>query len=680
MTVAVAHTPAPAHDKFVPVETPDSFEDGQQQQQSNSGSKGTASTVPPSSVLTKSGSVTRIRGVGLTDFEVTLAGTVGYLAIGTRMHGYLAAFRAIRPLVVQLLMLSPRKAYSTFKVFSRLQRLCQTPYLPDLTKGTVIDPTSNTADAELITRLSRYLKFAASVYPAEILMGHDLTSAIKLGKKAQVDQVVKSFYPKAKLLMSREKAEVKKPGFAMYSLECVKEIILTIQGSHTKSDWVTNIVCNPSEISGQHHGMKVAAMNLDVEIRDTLVTYLRNGRRDWKVTIVGHSLGGGTATLLAIRWINLLPEEYRHQVQAYSFGAPCVVSQKDAIRYKDQIYSIIYGRDIVSRLSFGTVRDLLVTLHGLSASWRVSGAGSLEDVHNTDNANNVFADDDDDEEDSESAASDAEVDLLDDEDDAIDIFGEHDEGASSETESTTSTSTPPIPSESYAPKMKGMDRRDLLRRDLTLVRLSLPIGFKELRRLVRQRAREMDERVNNIRVEPRKPGWFARLFRRNAAPKLTELSEKQVRAENMMLNDTLGRIMNIHESPENEMMMPAGSTILIVPKLHFLIAQKEPPVQPSKDGQCVLVRFEGKALVELLREPVWHADSIKDHSINCYFQGLDPLQLKSLPRHTAILSASQAAAQNKRKHAPVATAVSMKPGDLGSCCIKSTVTIKSIAA
>jgi len=70
--------------------------------------------------------------------------------------------------------------------------------------------------------------------------------------------------------------------------------------------------------------------------------------------VVGHSLGGGTATLLTI----LLRPVYPH-VQCISYGTPgSVLDSVSAMECRTFVTSVVLGYDIVCRLSFNTLVKL----------------------------------------------------------------------------------------------------------------------------------------------------------------------------------------------------------------------------------------------------------------------------------------------------------------------------------
>ncbi|KAI0366229.1 alpha/beta-hydrolase [Pilatotrama ljubarskyi] len=100
-----------------------------------------------------------------------------------------------------------------------------------------------------------------------------------------------------------------------------------------------------------------------VAVRDAL-----RKNKGYSLILCGHSLGAGVAGLLALMWAS--PETrlthrasglpINREVAAYCFAPPCLVSPRLSAKAAASglITSFVYGHDIVSRLSLGSVRDL----------------------------------------------------------------------------------------------------------------------------------------------------------------------------------------------------------------------------------------------------------------------------------------------------------------------------------
>ncbi|KAI0772559.1 alpha/beta-hydrolase [Trametes elegans] len=115
-----------------------------------------------------------------------------------------------------------------------------------------------------------------------------------------------------------------------------------------------------------------------VAVRDAL-----RKNKGYSLVLCGHSLGAGVAGLLALMWASPstrlthrasgLP--VNRQVTAYCFAPPCLVSPRLSAKAgaSGLITSFVYGHDIVSRLSLGSVRDLTRAASWLCAAENKNG-------------------------------------------------------------------------------------------------------------------------------------------------------------------------------------------------------------------------------------------------------------------------------------------------------------------
>lgn len=73
------------------------------------------------------------------------------------------------------------------------------------------------------------------------------------------------------------------------------------------------------------------------------------------------SIGGGAATCLFLLWIKepVIAGPDGKRLHAYSFGAPAVVPLESICQYRDNITSVVYARDAFSRLSYGSITNLV---------------------------------------------------------------------------------------------------------------------------------------------------------------------------------------------------------------------------------------------------------------------------------------------------------------------------------
>jgi pimeloyl-ACP methyl ester carboxylesterase len=108
----------------------------------------------------------------------------------------------------------------------------------------------------------------------------------------------------------------------------------------------------PCCIGRAHQGMLEGARGVAKTAR-SIVEQELNHLPDYNLVVVGHSLGGGVASVLAALWKEVFPG-----VVAYSFGSPCVFPEETDEWLCNSIYSVVGEGDPFSKLSLGHVADL----------------------------------------------------------------------------------------------------------------------------------------------------------------------------------------------------------------------------------------------------------------------------------------------------------------------------------
>jgi hypothetical protein len=112
-----------------------------------------------------------------------------------------------------------------------------------------------------------------------------------------------------------------------------------------------------------HSGIKTAAEWFIKNLVPDLIKYAEI-HQCRNLSLVGHSLGGGTATVLAMMMVEhmdkfpLHPDGSKMVMHAYGFAAPPIVSLNLGKRYKDYISTYIFEDDPIPRLSYGHMMDL----------------------------------------------------------------------------------------------------------------------------------------------------------------------------------------------------------------------------------------------------------------------------------------------------------------------------------
>eukprot|EP00891_Asterochloris_glomerata_P004980 jgi/Astpho2/4980/fgenesh1_pg.00070_%23_33_t len=154
-----------------------------------------------------------------------------------------------------------------------------------------------------------------------------------------------------------------------------RELLVAVRGTWEVEDVVTDITADPQEFGEEGHlvhgGMLRSAQYLFDRLQG-LVEALQEG---WRVMLVGHSLGAGAASLLALMLeSNGLPRE---RLSCLAFAPPMAMAPELADACKGLVTSIVFRDDIVTRVSQETMVGLYDELEDLD--WRK--ASQDEEVH-----------------------------------------------------------------------------------------------------------------------------------------------------------------------------------------------------------------------------------------------------------------------------------------------------------
>ncbi|CAL1616674.1 unnamed protein product [Knipowitschia caucasica] len=140
-------------------------------------------------------------------------------------------------------------------------------------------------------------------------------------------------------------------------------VLVAVRGTLSLKDVLTDLSAEcenlPLEgVSGAcyaHKGMCQAAGYIYKKlVNDGILSQAFSIAPEYKLVITGHSLGGGTAALLAVMLKNSYPT-----LKCYSFSPPGGLVSKALADYtKDFVVSVVVGKDLVPRLSLPNMEDL----------------------------------------------------------------------------------------------------------------------------------------------------------------------------------------------------------------------------------------------------------------------------------------------------------------------------------
>ncbi|KAL5701979.1 hypothetical protein ACHQM5_027255 [Ranunculus cassubicifolius] len=195
------------------------------------------------------------------------------------------------------------------------------------------------------------------IYHTELAKGAYKESAASLAKRSMLrEQNVLKFI---------KDSSVMRPGYYIGVDYRSKLVILGIRGTHTVYDLVTNIVSSSDrevtfEGYSTHFGTAEAARwFLDHEI-GTIRKCLEK-HEGFRLRLVGHSLGGATASLLAIMLRKKSQEELGFNpdiVTAVGIATPPCVSKELAEGCSNFVSNLVLQDDIIPRLSVASLKRL----------------------------------------------------------------------------------------------------------------------------------------------------------------------------------------------------------------------------------------------------------------------------------------------------------------------------------
>ena len=145
-----------------------------------------------------------------------------------------------------------------------------------------------------------------------------------------------------------------------------KEVLLCLRGTYSPEDVFTDLIATgttfaagltPGVACSAHSGMAKAALSLALRFEDLLCSLRDTGHM---VTLVGHSLGAGVSSLLAI---HLKQKGFTSEnLRCFAYEPPACVDLPLAMDCADVVTSVVHEDDCVPRLAMGPFTSFLQDL------------------------------------------------------------------------------------------------------------------------------------------------------------------------------------------------------------------------------------------------------------------------------------------------------------------------------
>eukprot|EP00485_Elphidium_margaritaceum_P009237 CAMPEP_0202692174 /NCGR_PEP_ID=MMETSP1385-20130828/6622_1 /ASSEMBLY_ACC=CAM_ASM_000861 /TAXON_ID=933848 /ORGANISM="Elphidium margaritaceum" /LENGTH=388 /DNA_ID=CAMNT_0049347661 /DNA_START=90 /DNA_END=1252 /DNA_ORIENTATION=- len=243
-----------------------------------------------------------------------------------------------------------------------------------------------TLDEETKSEMQYALKHAMSIYPPFMLAmlrmtyynKDTATSTMQLVKETfgldgydcilHCDPLLSQDFTFLNLfLYLRGRNDVYKPPFYLIRDDEEHRFVLSVRGSTTLTDWLTDFSAESASFDVQddkgtnvkgkaHQGMlKSAEFIYRLVIHKLRAKFANKTYESYRLIITGHSLGAGVASLLGFMFLQTEQEkelnaDILQRMKVYSFATPSVISPNLANLSLDLITSVILNTDVVSRI------------------------------------------------------------------------------------------------------------------------------------------------------------------------------------------------------------------------------------------------------------------------------------------------------------------------------------------
>jgi len=232
------------------------------------------------------------------------------------------------------------------------------------------DPSELSENPVFCRDLEQWLNFAIAVYGWKMLsliQPHEFHRHTKFRFDDLTTFCSYSNTHPSLILQHRGSAETFAPAYIVFRHPPSDSIVVAVRGSFEAGDILTDLVACSSPFQDRsnncrghvHMGIFRAAEEICSQIRQTILSALIKGEGA-RVVFTGHSLGAGVAAIMVA--IFKFCERDRRlanaDIRAFCFACPPVMDMELARAVRNNIVTCIAGDDVVSRLSYRSIKSM----------------------------------------------------------------------------------------------------------------------------------------------------------------------------------------------------------------------------------------------------------------------------------------------------------------------------------
>lgn len=163
------------------------------------------------------------------------------------------------------------------------------------------------------------------------------------------------------LAIKKEAEEQQQQSSFLWSSDTFLEVLLVVRGTKEITDMLSDALLETAEYrDGKAHDGILKSGKWLVEKHLPLLNHLleKSKRKKIKLTLIGHSLGAGAASIACMEF----NDQPNIEATCIGFGCPALVNQSTSEKWKDKITTIVSDSDCVPRMSGATIANLLLDI------------------------------------------------------------------------------------------------------------------------------------------------------------------------------------------------------------------------------------------------------------------------------------------------------------------------------